>query len=86
MTINAKVPQTSQRGFSQNSTTVTNDVPFITADRWGMTQNKLNMSADISSTLEKHGSGVYMIKVRGMVNGEPVSISSSSLFVTVHIS
>ena len=70
--------------YSQNSNTSTNVIPYIIADSWDMTQNRLNLSADISSILEKHGSGVYTVIVWGTAKGKDVPISSSSLFHTAN--
>ena len=74
----------AKENSQDTNNTSTNVVPYIIADSWDMTQNRLNLSADISSILEKHGPGVYTVIVWGTAKSEDVPISSSSLFHTAN--
>lgn len=55
-------------------------VPYIEADRWSHTGDRLSMSANIERLLQEHGPGVYTLTVWGVAKGEDVPLSTYSLF------
>ena len=55
-------------------------VPWITASVWDCTRESFEVSADISDVLDKHGNGVYTVRINATVDGEHQWIAGYSIF------
>ncbi len=55
--------------------------PWITADKWSITDNRFNLSANINNLLHQHGDGIYTVLIWGVINGENTPISQYSIFI-----
>ena len=60
---------------------VLHSVPVIVPDIWKIKKDKFTIQADVTQVLANHGPGVYMINLRGEVDGASVVISQYAISV-----
>ena len=65
---------------SKKMVTDSNPTPWLVAAEWSVSDDMFSVKADLSQILTKHGSGVYTVKVWGMMNGEDAVAALYSIF------
>ncbi len=68
---------------SQNQQEQEITFPWITASEWTAKGKRFSVKTGIGSVLDKHGAGVYTVRLWGPVNGEYEIISEYSIFYAV---
>ena len=55
-------------------------VPWITAAVWDCAKESFEVSADISDVLDKHGDGIYTVRINATIDGKHEWIAEYSIF------
>ena len=59
-------------------------VPWVTAEDWGIDDQRFNIKANISDILDDYGDGVYTVLLWAKIDGELAPVSEYSIFYGIN--